>query len=255
MPVAAEDAPFFIERIEVRNFKRVSPDVVIAESLLREGRAYTEAELRDAATRLSRLPFLLTVEFSLEKGSERGRYILVLTINETKPFFFHADGLTYFDNSPSVDPEDDDHPAGNGQALALGFRWFVGRRGAVHVGFSGAGTDRPFMTDYASVAVGYTQYDLFGTRAFATINLKRPVEGYGEGSISPQVVVGVPLSPNQTITLQYDETRFLRRHFSIEGAEYESRYGQRGFTARWAYNTTNDPFFPTDGTLVSVSPH
>ena len=255
MPLAAQDGPLFIERIEVRNHKRVSPDVVIAESRLHQGRAYSEAELRDAAARLSRLPFLLSVDFSLEKGSERGQYVLVLTISETKPFFFHLDGVTYFDESPYTDIEYDDRPGGVDEHLAFGGRWFVGRRGAVHLGFSSAGTDRPFTQDHASFAVGYTQYDLFGTRAFATLNIRRPVEGAGEGRLSPQVVVGVPLSPNQTLTLQYDESRFRDTHYDIEGARYESHFAQRIVSARWAHNTTNDPFFPTEGTVLSVVPH
>ena len=70
IPLAADEAPaplLFIERIEVRNAKRVSTDVVIAESRLREGNEYSEADLRDASTRLSRLPFLLSVDFALDE--------------------------------------------------------------------------------------------------------------------------------------------------------------------------------------------
>lgn len=254
-PVFADDALLFVERIEVRNHKRVSPDVVIAESRLHEERAYSEADLRDAATRLSRLPFLLSVDFSLEKGSERGRHVLVLTINETKPFFFLLDGITYFEDDVRTDVEYEDRPSGSSENLALGFRWFVGRRGAVHVGFAGSGTDRAFTREYASFVAGYTQYDLFGTRAFATLNLKRPVEGYGEGLLSPQLVLGIPLSPNQTVTLEYDETRFTGEKRTFDGIEYENSLGQRMVSARWSYNTTNDPFFPTRGTLLNVAPH
>src|SRR5687768_15181051 len=85
-PLVAQEAgpaSFFIGRIEARNAKRVSADVVVAESNLREGREYTEPDLRDAANRLSRLPFLLSAEFSLEKGVERGRHVLVITLSET----------------------------------------------------------------------------------------------------------------------------------------------------------------------------
>ncbi|MGZ8709864.1 MAG: hypothetical protein ACXW28_06540 [Thermoanaerobaculia bacterium] len=252
-PLAAQDAALFIERIEVRNHKRVSPDVVIAESRLREGREYSEADLRDAATRLSRLPFLLSVDFSLEKGSERGRHVLVLTINETKPFFFLLDGVQYFDENPYVDVEYDDRP-GTDEDFVLGFRWFVGRRGAVHAGFSGVDSDTEFAREYASLAVGYTQYDLFGTRAFATLNLKKPLEGTGVGLLSPQLVVGVPLSANQTVTLQYDNSRFEGELRHVEGEEFQTHFGQRLLSARWSYNTTNEPFFPTRGTLVHIAP-
>jgi outer membrane protein assembly factor BamA len=256
-PLAADEAAaplLFIERIEVRNAKRVSPDVVIAESRLREGREYSEAELRDAATRLGRLPFLLNVDFALEKGSERGRHVLVLTINETKPFFFLIDATPYWDDDPFLDIDYSNNRSGAGSSLILGGRWFVGRRGAFHVGFSTIDSDREFSREYASLAVGYTQYDLFGTRAFATLNLKKPIEGYGEGQLSPQLVVGIPVSANQTVTLQFDETRFAGEDRVILGVTYPERFGQRVITARWSYDTTNEPFFPTRGTLLQVAP-
>src|SRR5688572_2495909 len=68
VPLFAQEAAttpnFFIETIEVREARRVSPHVVVAESRLREGQEYSEAELRDASARLMRLPFLLSAEFS-----------------------------------------------------------------------------------------------------------------------------------------------------------------------------------------------
>ena len=256
-PLGADESSFFIERIEVRNNDRVSPHVVIAESRLRTNHAYTEAELRDAAARLSRLPFLLSVDFSLEKGAERGNYVLVLAINETKPFFFHLDAVPFLEDGSNsyLGITYDDRPSANREGLALGFRWFVGRRGAVHLGFTATRNEREFVNDYASVVAGYTQYDLFGTRAFATVNLKRPVEGYGEGLLSPQVVLGIPLSPNQTVTLEYDEARFKGKRRNAEGVPVDMRHGQKVLSARWSYNTTNEPFFPTEGTLLSVRPH
>ena len=256
-PVGAQDAPaqLFIERIEVRNAKRVSPDVVVSESRLREGREYTEEELRDASARLGRLPFLLSVDFALEKGTERGRHVLVLTIHETKPFFFNIDAQPYFDHSDEFLVADSDRRSPGGhENLALGFRWFVGRRGALHVGMVGTGREREFEREYASLALGYTQYDLFGTRAFATLNVKKPLEGYGEGLLSPQLVVGVPLTANQTLTVEYDESRFARDVIHVGGDRLERHYGQRVASARWSYNTTNEPFFPTRGTLLYVRP-
>lgn len=245
VPVSAQDAQFFIERIEVRNYRRVSKDVIVAESRLREGRSYSEEDLRDASTRLGRLPFLLSTDFALEKGSERGRHVLVLTVQETKPFFYIFDVQPYQDASRGQVIPERESRGGSDETFAFGFRWFVGRRGAVHVGFSAADDRREYAREYAAFALGYTQYDLLGTRAFATLNLKLPVEGYGGGRISPQVVVGVPLSENQTVTVQYDETR------AGEGAD---RLDQRLVTARWSYNTTNEPFFPTRGVLVYGGP-
>ena len=254
LPLAADDR-FFIERIEVRNTRRVSPELVISESLLREGRDYSEAELRDASARLTRLPYLLTADFALEKGSERGRHVLVLTVTETRPFFFLVDAQPFFDGNRDRYLEVDTNSRVTSRDLmAFGFRWFVGRRGAIHAGFAIDSDDREFTRDYAALSVGYTQYDLFGTRAFATLNLKRPIEGYGEGRISPQVVIGMPLTTTQTVTLQYDETRFDRSSSVVDGFPVQRDYGERTVSARWSYNTTNDPFLPTRGSVLHVMP-
>lgn len=82
---------FTIERIEVEGVKVASPQTVIAESLLELGKSYTENEFKRAIYRINRLPFVIKAEFSLRKGSERGRYILVITVIEVKRFFFGVD--------------------------------------------------------------------------------------------------------------------------------------------------------------------
>jgi len=242
-----DEAParFFIERIDVRNATRVSRDVVIAESRLREGATYSEQELREASLRVNRAPYLISADFSLEKGSERGKYVLVMTLNETRPFFFLLDGVFYVarDNHarleyPSVLSSDND--------IAAGFRFFVGPRGAIHFGIEGVADNRSYTSDYVTFAIGYTEYDLFGTRAFATVNIKKPF-GVGGPHPAPQVVLGIPLSPNQTMTLDYDQTEF-------GGGDDLRSQSQRIFTARWSYNTTNHPVLPTQGTVLTVTP-
>lgn len=256
VPMAAQDlvpTRFFIENIVVRDAERVSPEVVIAESRLRAGEEYTEADLRDASARLSRLPFLLSAEFSLEKGSERGLYILVLTINETKPFFYALDLRPILQDDPRVEVDYSDRVGLGDNQATLGARWFFGRRGALHIAVVTTDYQRDFARDYAAFAVGYTQYDLFGTRAFATLNAKHVLID-GSDSLSPQLVVGVPLSPNQTLTVDIDQTRFGDDERELLGETFNNQRGQRVITATWSYNTTNRPFLPTRGTLLSVRP-
>jgi outer membrane protein assembly factor BamA len=255
LTAAAQDAPrYFIERIEVRNAGRVSPDVILAESRLRADREYSEVELREASHRINRLPFILTADFSLEKGSERGRHVLVLTVAETKPFFFHIDSRFYLEEGDNAVHSYRDSLTPSGDDLALGFRWFVGRRGAIHLGLQGENEDTlQHTSDDASLAIGYTQYDIFGSRAFATINIKKPISIDG-GQISPQVVVGVPLSPNQTLTVSFDQTQFEREALRVDGVRYPRHSEQDVLRVRWSFNTTNDPFFPTQGTLLAVGP-
>lgn len=251
---------FFIEKIEVREASRVGIGVIIAESRLREGQEYSEAELSDAAARLSRLPFLLSAEFSLERGSERGRHVLVITVTETKPFFYLLDFVPVISTDPGRDSQNVDivgnDRGGIGQNEGvIGARWFVGRRGAFHSGLFSREDQHEFTRDYGAAVIGYTQYDIFGTRAFATLNLKHPILNAGDPTFSPQLVVGIPLSPNQTLTLSYDETRFGTEEVTFfDGTPVERQDGDRIVSARVTYNTTNHPFLPTHGTLLSVTP-
>jgi hypothetical protein len=247
-------ARFFIERIEVRNTKRVSADLVKSESLIREGAEYAESDLSAAAARLTRLPFLLSADFALERGSDRGRHVLVITVQETKPFFFLIDARpTLWDDSRRTIDYDVD-PAMDSQDAAAGFRWFVGGRGIVHVGTSTRRDRQAFTTDFSTFAVGYTHYDLFGTGAFATMNLRLPFDSPAEGRISPQFVVGMPLTPTQTVTLNFEDTFFRRDTVRLLGTEFDRQDAERVLSLTWSYNSTNQPFVPTRGTILRVSP-
>ena len=244
---AAEELPrFFVERIDVQNAHHVSRDVIIAESRLREGHDYTESELREAADRLLRAPYLLSADFSLLKGSERGRYVLVISVNETKPFFYQLGAVFIAPRSPHAHVDTTDLTVASENEIAAGYRVFVGRRGEIHFGIEGASDNRSYTTDYTTYVAGYTQYDIFGSRAFVTLNLTKPTGQFtGHASIEPQFAAGIPLSINQTLTIEFDPTDIDRS---------TQRASQRIATVRWSYNTTNHPLLPTRGTYVSIAP-
>jgi hypothetical protein len=256
LPAFAQQATFFVERIEVRNARRVTPSLIISETLIREGVEVTEAQLAAAAARLTRLPFLLSAEFALEKGSDRGRHVLVINVEETKPFFFLVDTRPVLreDHGPSRFEYSDDDFGSESKDAALGFRWFVGRRGIVHAGVLTQNDQQAFTRAYSAVAAGYTQYDLFGTRAFVTLNLRLPEGRWAEGTISPQVVAGVPLSATQTVTLDFQDTHFRNDTRRVGGREIPFRDAERLVSFSWTYNTTNHPFAPTRGTILRVTP-
>jgi len=252
---ANEITSFFIERIEVRNTTRVSPKIVVAESLLREGNTYSEADLRAASLRLARLPFVLSSEYSLEKGSQRGRYILVISVTETKPFFFLLDARpTVIDDEGPRTIEYEVDPSSQTKDAALGFRWFVGGRGVVHAGATARRNRQAFTTNYSAWEAGYTQYGILGTRAFATFNLRLPFDSPAEGLLSPQFVTGIPLTTNQTLTLDYEDTNFRRDTIRIKGIDFDRQDSERLISLAWTYDTTNEPFIPTSGTIVRVAP-
>lgn len=240
-PLAAQTEPrFLIERIDVRNSTR-SAEIVRAESRLEEGQSYTERELREASYRINRLPFVYDSTYSLEKGSRRDAYVFVVTITATRPFFYDAE--------VDVTTNQYDREYGSLSAIAGG-RTFVGRRGVAHVAVGHNDDLGGDLRGLRSVEAGYTQYDLFGTRAFATLNVAAPFAGHNRFDPSPSVLLGVPISRNQTVTARFGgQSGSSGSEDTPVQSQYRSRHGELA----WTYNSTDHPFFPAQGVLLSAS--
>lgn len=231
---------FFIDSIAVEGVRWASERVIVAETRLEAGRDYTEAELRDAAARATRLPFVLRVEPRIEKGARRGAYRLVLAVTETRPLFF---GGTYLD----------EHDARDVRHFTAGARRFLGRSGMLH----GAATT---LFDNELYELGYTQYDLFGSGVFVATTLEygEIPNDYGGGyhatvadHLTAQVIAGVPLRGNHAL-----RATFLSAPLAVgsETPREEQRPGQSLEVERvtttelsWIYDSTDDPLFPTRG--------
>ena len=237
-PVVRAEERFLIERIDVRHLVHASADVIRAETRLREGESYAESELRAASDRVRRLPFVLDDTFSLERGSVRDAYVLVITVTETRPLFYQLEMVPFFESRNTFSIVDG--------SVILGARWFAGRRDVFHIASLTHETERPFETDYAALQAGYTRYGLFHDRGFATLTVNRlaPKGSGGKVPTVPGALVGISLTPNQTLTVSYSENDSGTKH----------RRTDRILEPRLAYNTTNHPYFPSSGTLVSVAP-
>jgi hypothetical protein len=226
--VRSEDVTFFIEAVEVRGTVHASAELIANETLVQEGTTYTEQQLRDAFHRVKRLPFVFDAEMSLERGSTRGAYLLVIDVAETRPWFF---GFL-------ADPRDADRKDG----IIVGRRWFAGTSGVTHVAAS--------LGDTNGVSVGYTRYDLFDRNAVASVNLRIPLSGPSYTDIaqpSPQFLLAVPLSPNQSIRASYDLSLLRVPNPFTE----EKRSAQDHLVnLLWQYRTVDDPFFPRDGSDI-----
>jgi len=234
-----EGARFLIERIDVRHLLHASAEVIKSESRLREGQTVTENELRDAGSRIKRLPFVLDATFSLERGSVRDAYVLVINVNETRPLFYLSEVVPYARARNSIGTVD--------MASLLGGRIFAGTSSVFHLALIAGESERPFERDFSStIQAGYTRYGLFGNRAFATLTINHDIESTKtRGATLPGGVIGVALAANETLTISYT---------AIDGADPESRRADRVIESRLAYDTTNEPFFPTNGSQLSVAP-
>ena len=249
-------APFVIERIEVRNAKRVSSRIIAAESLLREGRRSSNDDLRAAAARLARLPFVAAAEISTEDGSAADRRVVVITITETRAFSFLVDarGVKLGESRTALDTDYGfPDPAAPWKHAAVGVRHVIGR-GEAHFAMTVLRSRRGFGKNYSAWEIGYTGYDLFGTRAFATATIRTPVDSIGERTITPAFRAGIPLTFHQTLAVEVEDTLFRDESVSIAGSAFRRLDAERQITLDWTYNTTNQPYAPSRGTFVRISP-
>lgn len=238
VPAAAqtpEPARFLLESIVVEGVQRDAPrEIVVGESLLKPGGEYTEQELREAVYRVKRLPFVLDAELSLRKGSERGAYELVITVEETRTFFYSAD----------LNSSRSDYTEGSYSTTSLsgtaGARWFVGSRGLVYGSVQGQDEDGPWAAQ-----VGYTHYNLFGRGGFASVGLLKDLDdGFGDIYLW-SLSLGFPIVGNHSLRADLSASR-SSYEFAGSTDKLESQFAELS----WIYDTTDDPLFPTTGTKL-----
>lgn len=265
-----EPARFLIERITVEGPKEAAVNIVRAETLLREGGTYTEAELRQAVYRVQRLPFVLDASFSLRKGSQRGAYELAIDVQSNRWFFFdHYVRAFAFDQPLDLE---DETVQGDRSSLTLGglagVRHFVGRSGVVFAS----------LDSREGVQAGFAQYDLFhrGILATAGVSLSEccvtevlplaldpTFSSWSFGtSLKTSLGLSIPLGGPQSVQISLSERqgdggtrnevllapgqRFS--HVTGKGSELTYRRAE----AKWVWDTSDDPALPTRGTSLSA---
>jgi hypothetical protein len=233
-PAAAEEPRFLIEKITVTGTRRSgSARIVVSESLLEEGRTYSEDDLRGAIHRIKRLPFVVDADFALRKGSARGRYELAVTVEETGAVFTSAVTEIDLGEEPLV-PEEVRSPRhfDFGDRAVVGARQYVGAAGLLFAAVGGANGANDL------VQVGYTRYNLFGPGSFASIAL-----GFGPNgnSPTPALSAGLPLTANQALRATVSRSKLRANDEEQRSAELD-----------WLYNTTDDLYFSTRGAALEA---
>jgi len=235
---------FLLESVVVEGVQRDAVrEIVAAESLLQPGREYSEQELREAVYRIKRLPFVMDAELSLRKGRAPGSYQLVITVEETRLFFYSADiGAGYDGDDRNAFPGEERIDWGAG--AAAGGRWFVGSQGMVFGSVQGFDTVGP-----ASAQVGYTRYNLFGRGGFASAALATDVSNENDGELYlGSFSLGVPIVGNHSLRA---DLNWYRSTDDFAGQSYQS--DSRNLELSWIFDTTDDPLFPTSGTRLTAN--
>jgi hypothetical protein len=277
-----EEGRFFIETITVENASRFSPKIIISESLLLEGRTYSEGELRDAVSRIRRLPLILDVELSLRKGSRRGRYDLVIWVRETRLWFWGLDvGVEALSEPFSISglERTDEITTSNG---LIGRRFSTGRHGLVYLAFGGS---------EGNLQIGYTRYDLFARGGVLGLSLgfsdcsdeaaEASPSDPGDGGCQTEILglgldptysswsvlgtshrlrltLGVPIEGNHSLRLlasfRHSDSGIRREAIDTDPSRF-AQFSERedlAFNLSWVYNSVDDPVFPTRGNLLEA---
>jgi hypothetical protein len=239
-PAGADPAPSFrLEKISVTGNRRAaSARIVVSESLLKEGQSYAEADFRIAIRRIKRLPFIIEADFTLKEGTARGRYELVVAVEETRPIFANLETERNVGGELPIElnlpfPQPDVNFGGDS---LLGLRELVGSTGLV---FATVGSSHSFSQ------VGYTHYDLFGDGSFATVALAYDPIGH---RFTPALSAGVALTVNQSLRATVSS---LKSHES--SGSFRLDFDDRTAEFDWLYNTTDDPFFATRGNAAEAA--
>ncbi len=251
VPAGGETAPalapaaatFLIERVSVEGIARGQAAIVAGESLLKPGGTYNEGELRDAVYRVKRLPFVLSADFSLRKGSVRGSYELVIKVVATKPFFFSVDAIGQRYRDLTFGGVGD---FGWNATSSLGARQTIGPFGEAFLQWNQ--TDYDYGRGSREYQVGYNQYNLLGRGAVASVVYTQSVPSLFGSRRRLQLELTVPVSGNHALQV------------GVTGDRYESVLGDvtnRSQYVRssvgWMYDDTDDPVSARDGQRVEAT--
>ena len=278
-PTDAPELPRFeIETITVEGAEKISPEIVVSESHLERGRSYTEGELQDARYRIVRLPFVLDAQFALQKGSRRGLYELVITVEDTRRWFFGIDVevIRWAHPISFASLETDDFSVAS--AGLSGRRFSAGRHGVFFAALGG---------EDGSLHLGYTQYNLFDRSVLLGVTAsvtdcapEESAEGRSgscrtdlyELGLDPtfsswsadgnsarfRLDLGVPVRGNQSLRFVGS---FRRAASGVRRQAYEpdplgyfefDDHEELRANLSWVYNSTDEPVFPTAGTVLEA---
>ncbi len=268
--VAQEADGFHIETITVEGGHRAATQgIVITESQLTPGRVWSERELREAIYRVRRLPFVVHADFTLRRGTARGLYALVITVEETRPFFFSQD--TEVISTPKASVSEALGYGGNESSLrgsgTAGARLFLGAHSALF----------GLVDSNAGLQAGYTRYGLFGRGGSVTVAVARHLFccqyeavplGLDPGFVTWSTKNGTSATANVLLPLVGNQSLRMAASWSQRDAssrlglldsslaDLQSFGGNEQLTSRqgevkWFYDTADDPLFPSHGVTLS----
>ncbi|MCB1053014.1 MAG: hypothetical protein KDC71_20600 [Acidobacteria bacterium] len=242
---------FYIEEIRVLN-EDVDPKLIRSAAQLEVEKSYSEGELRRALGRIRNLPIVHDCDFALKKGSERGKFILEVSVQPFKPITVGiftpsiADALRLRSSFDLVDP-----------GVQMGFRWL---QGAELLGYGSVGIGRSYFDDEEDAArfvnVGLSHYNLFDKHIFANLNVSyMPGLLFDGEQLAALGQASIPLRSNLWLQPVASWTRSEDYLFSFASTDIGDNVDfieEWGLGASLEFNSVDDPWLPRKGTRAGL---
>lgn len=231
-----------IEGIECSENKITSCSVLENELYLRPGDKVNEQEIDNARLRLKASGLFYDTQISLKKGSERGKVIVVIEVQERSATYVNVGvfSTASIQLPAKWSPGDANLTVGNRNLFGLGKR--------LSVSFSHP-LDRP---SYQSFNANYEDANLFGSNLyFGSLNYGRffsESEDYRFLNENRQASFG-----RRLFDFSYIKATILNQRIrsgASRGEENENFYNSLSFEYGW--NTKDDTFFPTSGSTFAL---
>lgn len=248
------DNPLFIEAIEVLGNAKTQRQTVLARISVTVGDLVDEVAIEESRLRLLSTGFFRKVDFSLRRGSRRGRVLLLVEVEERNTILVDALYLGYAKASSTFG------------GLGLAERNFLGRGVTVGGGFVLGRDRRALQLRSFAPSVFKTPLQLSASLiALKGVEILDPETPEGPNlsyrRFGGTFGVGFRVGVAQRISLLYRlesvraerlpnlDPAILRRAPSIQRDDSTLST----LTARFERDTRDDPFVPTDGHRVAVT--
>jgi outer membrane protein assembly factor BamA len=251
-----DDSQLVIEDIHCRGNAITSCDFIRDRLYVANGEIVDEEEIFNAKLRLSSLPNFTSVDIHLEKGSVRGKAVVVIEVVEANPWIAESlivtaaiDSYVYERVAGRISNE---NLFGTGKVLSL--------EGGAEIPLSG------YEGEAYYTRLQYVDPRLFDTRNYFLIAgayFERASLAFDSGTIIDNEFAGVDLSVGRrifdfsyvTLGYRYRATASINNYLVHQDGAVEIVDRKPGdvWLASYGWNTEDDPFFPTRGSRSQFS--
>lgn len=252
----SDEPPLVVQEVRCQGNTSTTCQFIAGHLYLSSGDEINEEEIQNAKMRLSSLSNFKFVDVHLEKGSEKGKAVVVIEVVEGSPFTKEFSfGTSLKDSSLSqrlAGRVSHQNLFGSGKVLDLE----VGGRLPLNV---------PTRRDF-STRIQFVDPNLFGSEKYFFITglsyqsaFQKDEDGdsKSEKQLGADVAIGRRISDHSYFTFgyQFRPISKTKRQYTLDGATYrhEGDSYNKVISIGYGWNSEDDPYFPTKGARLNTT--